>query len=397
MAIAEETEEFSAVEGEQDARIEQAPSANVDLYWEQIQKAAGTCIRLTTSNTLEEQHQNVRECFLPNEPVVDVDAVEKPHYINSKHSHLRITLELLLVLKSETFGKQYMRPDPSWTDEKSPCGKDDDTWDIWHLIKGPYDSKQTPDQEENSDIPGPDALEKHESKPQQNGVSEPAASGRTLEKDVKLAETDTEHVGNGQSPSVQEHEALENDKSDFKGENAEAQDTKSAKTSQDYNEDSDDEYVEGPQPNVDEIDESSDSKPQSRRYEIWNWFRHLKSAEKAAGPDSPGTRELWESVWIELQKFMLHPLRFRSWMKAIVDTTGSGTGLWFVDSGADEDSGATPFHIVACLGLTWTAQRMSNEGADFHILDRYSSLDRHHRLSSAAAAAAAAALVHMLP
>lgn len=75
----------------------------LQLYKDQIHKAAATFIGVSTGNTLAEGHQSVPDCFLKEED--DPTRVPGFFYISREQGHLRITLELLKALNSEAFGK----------------------------------------------------------------------------------------------------------------------------------------------------------------------------------------------------------------------------------------------------------------------------------------------------
>ena len=83
-----------------------ATDANTKLYGRRILEAARTFIRITGTDILVHQHQNVRDCFLKERP--NTQEAQQYFYICAEQGHLAITLELLRALNSDSFSEHYM-------------------------------------------------------------------------------------------------------------------------------------------------------------------------------------------------------------------------------------------------------------------------------------------------
>ena len=148
-----------------------------------------------------------------------------------------------------------------------------------------------------------------------------------------------------------------------------------------YDEDTDDEKAFADPPSREAGTNNEQQQASRRRYEIWNWFRHLRCAEKAAGREDPKTGGLWDDVWLALRTFLLNPSRFRAWCSAMVAGLEGDESLWrrywFMGCTGRADWNVTPFHVCTSLGLTWVLQRMVIEGANLQVQTVWGELPIH--------------------
>ena len=287
-----------AAQEEQQGSTESTIAANIALYSDQVQKAARTFVRITASNGLQEQHQNVRECFLAG--LTGEIAEDGSYQISQVEGHLRIARELLRVLNSDEFAQEHMPVARIWESQETLASSQKSNWEFWNQ-KGQAKKPKNGPVTEGSD----GELDRNAKSSQTpDRPSETTSREQRNDSDTKAEERDTVN-GEANQPNSSA-ELAGNDTSD-----ATMPDTFNDESTYDY--DSDDGSLKAPLLRLKGRSAAS-TDPLPRRYEIWNWFRHLKYAEDAAGPDDPKTGGLWEDVWTELRRFMLNLLRVRCWM-----------------------------------------------------------------------------------
>ncbi|KAL9082155.1 MAG: hypothetical protein Q9159_006670 [Coniocarpon cinnabarinum] len=341
---------------------------NISLYQTQIENAARTFIRVSAKDTLQEQHQNVRECFLRDDKVGDKTG---DYYIDREQAHLAITLELVRTLNSDAFAREYMPlssdGESADTAPLSDGPSTSDPWLVWNFKDAVEGDSAEEAQNDNKDEQTPGA----ESDSSANAVDTNSQSSANAESSA----TSQTSVDNGAGdPEASTSEDQKEDKVQGETQTEATETEESSQPEPDlYENDSDLDDTEETGA-VAEAVETFESKGLVKRYEIWNWFRHLKCAEQAAGSDNPKKGGLWEEVWVELRKFLLSKSRFRAWCTAYMETQGDDYGQWTINSAGDPSYKFTPYHILAGLGLMWPLQRILEEGADINVENAFKDL-----------------------
>lgn len=346
-------------------------SPNYSLWNKQVKKAAGTFVRVTTKELLQEVHQNVRECFLAKE--TRSSNAEGYFSISEASGHLEITLELLTILNSTTFCDLYMKTSgTSWKfkqDQEPEAQRKPSPWNIWNELEA-----------------CPSAVRATQELPLRNGTNgtekeqiattdAPAEVHDTDDEALTQKDTDSSPKDDSAAAGSQEIQDSENDKGSDSKPMDKASGEAPAMADDDYDgQDSDDPDLDA---DLDILEDSgaSNEPDVTPSYPVCNWFRHLKEAEKASSPEQIVENPLWELVWTELRRFLLDKAKFQSWI-----STAASMGVYdgaFIMTGL-ADRVITPFHLMASLGMTWVIDRMAREGADLCVFDEGFALPIHY-------------------